>query len=97
MFKLKYILLFVFLTSCSTEHPVNFDVSVSDSDILKTLNIENTNNKITNTWYYIFEDKTLNTLLLKAIKSNLSIKQAQERLKQARYSYMIETKSFPIS
>lgn len=94
MFKLKYILLFVFLTSCSTEHPVNFDVSVSDSDILKTLNIENTNNKITNTWYYIFEDKTLNTLLLKAIKNNLSIKQAQERLKQARYSYMIETKSF---
>ena len=59
MFKLKYILLFVFLTSCSTEHPVNFDVSVSDSDILKTLNIENTNNKITNTWYYIFEDKSV--------------------------------------
>ncbi|MBR5154749.1 MAG: TolC family protein [Alphaproteobacteria bacterium] len=94
MSRLKIVILFLLLTSCSIDKTQEFDTMFSNDEIIDTLKIQKTNKKISNTWYYIFDDPDLNTLLSKAMVSNFSINQAIERLKQSRYSYMIETTGF---
>ena len=89
------IIFFVFLFSaCSVGQKYDDKDYISQENIKETLQISDTSQNISNNWFEIFEDADLNTLITHALKNNFSIKQGIERLKQARYQYLIYSKQF---
>ena len=96
MNKKAYILLSAFLCSCSVGNDHHVTPFVSDEMVQKTLNLSNTIPTINTNWYEIFNDNDLNTLLNNLLNSNFSIAKGVERLQQARYNFMIQSKeSYP--
>lgn len=94
MFKYSVILLIFFLSSCSVGENFEHSYFVSDKDTKNTLKLNPNEIKIQNTWYEIFNDNDLNTLLKTALLNNPTIKQGIERLKQSRLNLAIQSKEF---
>ena len=92
MNKKAYILLSIFLCSCSVGDEYNTGSFISDEEVKETLNINNTTPTINTNWYEIFNDNDLNTLLNNLLNSNFTIAKGVERLQQARYNFMIQSK-----
>lgn len=97
MFKPLNLLLFFLLTACHVGQDYQQPLFISDKDVLKELALTPSEKTITTDWYKIFDDNDLNTLLSYLNHSNLTIKQAIERLKQSRLQFAIQSKqSFPM-
>ena len=90
----KYCILSIIICLCACDVGREYKIEdfISDEQIKNTLNLENNGKKISIKWYEIFNDKDLNTLLKDAGFYNLSLRQGKEKLLQARYLYMINTK-----
>ena len=94
MFKYTAIFMIFLLSSCAIREEYQKEEIISDNSVKETLNLNNKNESISKEWYKIFNDEDLNTLLFSAYKTNLDIKQNIEKLKQARYSYLINSKEY---
>ncbi len=70
-------------------HQPNF---VAEHDIQKNLNLVPNGKGVSRAWYEIFNDNDLNCLVSHALSNNLTVKQAVERLQQARLSLAIYSK-----
>lgn len=92
MYKLALLSLILCLTSCMVGETYTVKPIISDQQIQKDLNLSPSDEKITNTWYKIFKDSDLNTLLEYALNNNITIQQSIERLQQSRYTYFIQSK-----
>ena len=91
----KVIIFFMFLFSaCSVGQKYDDTDYISQESVKETLLLSNETSNITNDWFKIFDDDYLNTLINHALNSNFSIKQGIERLRQARYQYLIYSKQF---
>ena len=71
---------------------MQIDPFISDLKIKETINLSDNHEQISTTWYEIFNDPDLNTLLKTAMLDNISIKEGIERLRQSRYAYEINNK-----
>jgi NodT family efflux transporter outer membrane factor (OMF) lipoprotein len=92
MYKFGTIILTISLCSCHVGNNMQIDPFVSDLEIKETLNLSDNHEQIHPTWYEIFNDPDLNTLLKATTFSNISIKEGLERLRQSRYAYEINNK-----
>lgn len=91
----KYLIfsLLLFLCSCRVGEDYE-DVSVfTEADVQKNLGLTATQSAVNKDWYTVFNDPDLNTLVSYALNSNFTVRQGIERLKQARYSLMINAKT----
>lgn len=92
-----YVFAILLLSACKVGNDFEMSYPFSDKDIQENLNLSADTSAVTPTWYNIFNDSDLNTLLTHALNKNLSLKQALERLQQSRYSLMINSKNnFPM-
>ena len=92
-----YVFAILLLSACKVGNDFEMSYPFSDKDIQENLNLSADTSAVTPTWYKIFNDSDLNTLLTHALNKNLSLKQALERLQQSRYSLMINSKNnFPM-
>lgn len=97
MFRLLTIAPLLLLAGCSVGNKYEAQNFITDEQVADTLGIHFSNQNINNTWYTIFKDTDLNTLLMTAYNNNFDIKQGVERLQQARYKFLINSKqSFPM-
>jgi len=94
MFKYTAIFMIFLLSSCAIREEYQKEEIISDNSVKEALNLNSKNESINKEWYKIFNDEDLNTLLFSAYKTNLDIKQNIEKLKQARYSYLINSKEY---
>ena len=94
MFKYTAIFTIFLLSSCAIREEYQKEEIISDNSVKEALNLNSKNESINKEWYKIFNDEDLNTLLFSAYKTNLDIKQNIEKLKQARYSYLINSKEY---
>ena len=86
----SYFFVFVLaLCSCHVGEDIKLNQFISNQKTQETLNLSNKKEHISHTWYEIFKDQDLNTLLNKAMNSNISIAESIERLKQSRYAFSI--------
>lgn len=86
------LLVFLFsLQACHVGEDYSSNFPLSDNDIKSNLELTETANIISPEWYKIFKDNVLNTLIQDALKQNLSLEQAKQRLRQSRYSYLINS------
>lgn len=94
MFRIGVVFLLLFLSSCRVgeEHTIND--YIPDNTVQKNLNLSDNPLPVSPTWYNIFNDKDLNTLLTFALKNNFTILQGVERLKQSRYTLQIHRADF---
>jgi len=92
----NYIVLFCIplLVSCHVGEDYSSPKFLVENDVKEALKLSDKSDNISANWYTIFKDNVLNTLLVNILNSNLSIKQAEERLIQARYTLEIQSKSF---
>lgn len=92
MYKFILVPAILVIASCSVGENFTHKTFISDSDVQKNLNSTPYNANITSSWYKIFNDPDLNTLLKFAETNNFSIQQGIERLQQSRYNYAIQSK-----
>lgn len=85
-------LMLLFVASCRVgKEYENNNILISDADVKTNLSLTENPEFISNEWYYVFNDKDLNTLLKSAKYTNLNIQQAKEKLKQSRLQYEIQS------
>jgi NodT family efflux transporter outer membrane factor (OMF) lipoprotein len=85
------------LSACHVGQEYSAPSFLSDDQVKTALELKENSLSPTTDWYKIFNDDILNTLIQQALKNNFSIKQAKERLIQARYTYQINAKQmFPM-
>ena len=92
MFKLCIFCCLAILSACNIGEDYKTKEYLSYSEIKQTLNTKDKTIFTDKNWYEIFGDKDLNTLLFRVKKSNLTIAQSKERLLQARYLFLINSK-----
>lgn len=87
------ILFFILLlASCHVGEEYNERKILPEGEVKSALKLSDEHGEISTNWYMIFKDDVLNTLLDNIINCNLSIKQAEERLIQARYTLKIQSR-----
>lgn len=82
------------LAACHVGEEYKEEQFLSANEIKSALKLSDEHEEISANRYMIFKDDVLNTLLENIINCNLSIKQAEERLIQARYALKIQSKKF---
>ena len=82
------------LSACHVGEEYQVQSPLSDKDIEAILKVSSREKQIATDWYIIFKDDVLNTLLEDTLNHNFSIKEAEERLLQARYMFQIQSKTF---
>lgn len=93
MFKYIVLLNIFILTSCHVGEEYSHRYFVTDKDVRENLDASPNEEIIKNTWYEMFNDNDLNTLIQHSLIDNLTIQQGIERLKQSRLNYMIQSKN----
>lgn len=89
---LNVILVVLLLTSCMIGEDYTSKPFITDKQVQQNLNITPNHEQITNTWYEMFKDNDLNTLLNQAMNNNFTVKQGIEKLQQSRYNFQIQSK-----
>jgi NodT family efflux transporter outer membrane factor (OMF) lipoprotein len=92
MLKKNIVILLLFVTACHVGEETTIPPFISDEEVEEALKLSAPVNNINNTWYTLFNDKDLNTLIQFSSNNNFSIRQAMERLQQSRYSLLINAK-----